>query len=248
MSLHVTRRGRGEPLLLLHGWALNGGVFNALLPALAQHHEVWALDLPGHGDSTPAADATLDAWLDPILAQVPERAHWFGWSLGGMLALAAARRAPERVTGLTLIATTPCFAARTDWAHGVQTALLEELAADLSADYAHTVGRFLSLQVLGSDAARSTLRSLNEALRRAPRPSEEGLRQGLALLDETDLRGALPTAVPTRVVVAGKDRLTPAAAGRWLAQAMDAELTEIPQAGHAPFITHPDPCTEHLRA
>jgi pimeloyl-[acyl-carrier protein] methyl ester esterase len=249
MMLHVTLRGRGDPLVLLHGWALNGGVFQALLPELARKHEVWVVDLPGHGDSMPADAATLDAWVTPILAVVPERAHWLGWSLGGMLALAAADAEPERISGLTLIGSTPCFTRRADWAHGVDSGLLTELADDLAQDYARTVARFLSLQVLGSVDARSTLRSLNEALRRAPRPSDEGLRQGLALLSASDLRGRMPQGLPLRVVAGSKDRLTPPAAARWLtAQVEGAMLTEIADAGHAPFITHRAQCVAHLSA
>ena len=195
MRLHVTRRGSGAPLVLLHGWALNGGVFQTLLPDLARYHEVWVVDLPGHGGSAPADAATVEAWLEPVLAAVPDRAHWLGWSLGGMLALAAAYAEHDRIAGLTLMAATPCFTQREGWPHGVGAGLLSELADDLARDYAHTVGRFLSLQVLGSVDARSTLRSLNEALRRAPRPSDEGLRQGLRLLSETDLRDRMPQSI-----------------------------------------------------
>ncbi len=248
MSSHVTRRGSGTPLVLLHGWALNGGVFQALLPALARHHDVWVFDLPGHGSSVPAPEASMDAWLAQIMEAAPERAHWFGWSLGGMLALEAAHAAPDRVSGLTLMATTPSFVRRDDWTHGVDPSLLTELAEDLEADYAQTIGRFLSLQVLGSADARPALRNLNESIRRAPRPSAEGLRQGLELLATVDLRTRLPEHLPTQVIAAEKDRLTPMGAGLWLAENIEgAALTEIEGAGHAPFITHPEGCVEHLQ-
>jgi pimeloyl-[acyl-carrier protein] methyl ester esterase len=236
-------------LVLLHGWALNGGVFQALLPSLARHHDVSVVDLPGHGSSVAAPEASMEAWLSQILDAVPERAHWFGWSLGGMLAMEAAYSSPDRVSGLTLMATTPSFVCREGWTHGVQPALLSDLATDLETDYAQTIGRFLSLQVLGSSGARPALRNLNEAIRRAPRPSEPGLRQGLELLSSIDLRERLPEGIPTRVIAAEKDRLTPVGAGRWIVENMvGAELTEIAGAGHAPFITHPDACVEHLQS
>jgi pimeloyl-[acyl-carrier protein] methyl ester esterase len=248
LSVHVTRRGKGSPLVLLHGWALNGGVFQALLPLLAEHNDVWVVDLPGHGDSPAATDATLAAWLEPIFATVPERAHWFGWSLGGMLALEAAFSAPDRVSGLTMMASTPCFVSREDWAHGIDSNLLAELAADLEQDYVQTIGRFMSLQVLGSSAARPTLRTLNDALRRARQPSTEGLRQGLQLLSSSDLRSRLPSGLPLTVISATQDRLTPIAAGRWVAgQIQGAVFQEVEGAGHAPFITHAERCAGHLR-
>lgn len=241
MSVHVSVRGRGEPLVLLHGWAMNGGVFQSLLPLLAREHEVHVVDLPGHGDSAPAEAASLEAWSTPLLAALPERAIWCGWSLGGMLALHAAATQPARVSALRLIATTARFVRADGWPHAVEPGFLEQLAADLHRDYPRTIARFLGLQVLGSQAGRATLRGLDEAIRRAPRPAAEALDQGLSLLAEVDLR-AVSTAVPTRVITGSQDRLTPAAAGRALATQLGGTFEEVGGAGHAPFVSHPERC------
>ena len=55
--LHVESVGEGRPLVLLHGFALHGGLFAPLRPAFAQHHRVHVVDLPGHGYSDP-----IDSW------------------------------------------------------------------------------------------------------------------------------------------------------------------------------------------
>jgi pimeloyl-ACP methyl ester carboxylesterase len=91
--------GHGEPLVLLHPFALCSQVWNPVLPALKEHHELFALSIPGHHGSDPlppdyeysishAVDA-LECKLDSLGI---ERAHLVGNSLGGWLAIELARR------------------------------------------------------------------------------------------------------------------------------------------------------------
>src|SRR5689334_9226440 len=51
--------GHGEPLLLLHGGLGSIEMFAPLLPQLADHHEVIAVDLQGHG-RTPLGERAID--------------------------------------------------------------------------------------------------------------------------------------------------------------------------------------------
>ena len=53
-SLAYTRSGAGAPLVLLHGIGLDRRSWDPVLPALARHFDVIAVDLPGFGDSAPA--------------------------------------------------------------------------------------------------------------------------------------------------------------------------------------------------
>ena len=95
MSLHVEIRGQGPDLVLLHGWALHGGMWGSWLDELATHARLHLVDLPGHGHSPwiPALPslAELARTVGPI---VPPGAALVGWSLGGMIALELARQDP----------------------------------------------------------------------------------------------------------------------------------------------------------
>ena len=101
--------GDGIPALLVHG--LGGGIddWRFTQPALGEDRTVWALDLPGHGDSTiDVGDGSVATLADLVMGVLDaldiERAHVAGHSLGGAVALAALAAAPRRVASLSLIA------------------------------------------------------------------------------------------------------------------------------------------------
>ena len=78
-QLHVEVVGRGPPLVLLHGWAMHGGVFAPLVERLRERCTLHLVDLPGHGMSRDCGvPLALDACIDAIAAQVPA-APWCGW-------------------------------------------------------------------------------------------------------------------------------------------------------------------------
>lgn len=78
----------GEPLILVHGFGgdLNNWLFNHA--TLAVKREVYALDLPGHGESTKdVADGSLDNLTDVVIGCMDAlgipAAHLIGHSMGG---------------------------------------------------------------------------------------------------------------------------------------------------------------------
>ena len=101
--------GEGPPLLLLHGFGgdINIWVFNQ--EALSADRTVYALDLPGHGQSSKdVGEGDLDSLVDAVAGfmdtQGIEKAHIFGHSMGGAVAGSFAIKHPERVQSLALIA------------------------------------------------------------------------------------------------------------------------------------------------
>ena len=161
--MHIETLGSGPSLVLLHGWALHGGVFAPLVQRLSDRYTLHLVDLPGHGFSRDSeVPLTLDATVTAILARTPPAA-WLAWSLGGLFALQAAASSP-RVRGLAMVAATPRFVRDGDWAHAVEGRVFAQFGDDLRNDYAGTLERFLALDTMGSEHARSELRTLREAL------------------------------------------------------------------------------------
>lgn len=112
MSLiSYTVKGKGTPVILLHGFPMDRTVWNDLTDVLQNFCQVYTPDLPGFGQS-PILNAgfTLDAVADALLIWMDELALKnviiIGHSLGGYVALAMVEKAPERFSGLGLIHST----------------------------------------------------------------------------------------------------------------------------------------------
>lgn len=253
MKLHTETRGRGPALVLLHGWGLHSGIWATLAPALAERFSLTCVDLPGHGRSPPLAGepgpGALGAWADAVAAVAPRGAAWLGWSLGGQVALAAAL-AGHDVSRLALVATTPRFLASADWPCGMAPATLAGFAEGLDRDHRRTLRKFLALQLRGDRHAATLLRALTAILEAGGQADARALQAGLDILARSDLRAQLPGVRQPALVVAGeRDTLTPAEAGRRLAEALPAARFELlPGAAHAPFLAAPEAFSDLLSA
>lgn len=243
--MHVEVHGQGPALVLIHGWAMHGGIFAPLLRELVPHFEVHLVDLPGHGLSREGEFDLADC-AQRLVQRVPD-AVWVGWSLGGLVSLQAALEFPFRVRALAIIAASPRFVLGEEWTRGVAREVFAQFAAGLRSDWRRTLERFLALEAHGSDRAQAELRELKTHLFERGEPSLPVLEQGLRVLDGVDLRARLPELRQPNLWIAGRrDRLVPAAAMQWAAQQARGEYLELPT-GHAPFLSHAAEIAEALR-
>lgn len=249
MSLYLEQQGSGPEMVLLHGWGLHGGVWAPVREALAAHFHLTVVDLPGFGRSDPPAEFSLPALAAAVGAEVPAGAVWLGWSLGGLVAQQAAADGVA-MNGLILTASTPRFVTAADWSEAMEAEVLDGFAAELATDYRATLQRFLALQARGSERAREELRGLRGQLFDHGEPAAEALAGGLELLRASDLRPQLVgIEIPTLWLHGERDTLVPPAAAEAAAAAMPrAESVCIPGAGHAPFLSHPEPFVEAVKA
>jgi pimeloyl-[acyl-carrier protein] methyl ester esterase len=231
----------GAPLVMLHGWGMNLRVFDLLRNALVEECDTWAVDLVGHGRSAWAEDhASFEAQVDDVLAVLPERCVLLGWSFGGKLALEIAALAPGRIAALVLTSVSPKFSQSPDWPYGMDAVAMRAFRTVLEQNWQRTLNDFVWLQLRGSRNAEGSQQIIKAALAEQGAPAPEALRNGLDLLDALDLRARVPLIPQPALIVSGQsDRVTSPGAARWLAQALpQAQLVEIPRAGHAPFISH----------
>ncbi len=109
IRVHYHQAGEGPEVLLIHGWGSSRRMWWHLAPGLAARHRVWALDLPGFGES----DKPADDWysIPNYTALVREfiqrmnlgRVHLVGHSMGGLIAFDVAASHPEAVERLVAI-------------------------------------------------------------------------------------------------------------------------------------------------
>jgi pimeloyl-ACP methyl ester carboxylesterase len=108
INLYYETHGSGRPLVLLHGGLGSGEMFEAVLPMLAERHQVVLVDLQGHG-RTADIDRPLDvrfmagdiaALIDHLRLGTPDVV---GYSLGGGVALQTAAQFPDKVRRLVMV-------------------------------------------------------------------------------------------------------------------------------------------------
>ncbi len=239
--------GSGPNLTLIHGWGADNGVWRDWAQAcLSEHFTCHLIELPGFGHS-PIVDAeTSEAvrrlWREALIEALPEgETALLGWSLGGLLAQDIALHAPERITHLIGLATSPRFVQAESWEHGVPPRLIADFLEVLVLDVALLLKRFWMLQWQGSPRARRLMKQFVAEMKGRSLPSLTGLRQGLALLRTLDFRAQLSRITqPTLWLLGEKDPLIPVG---WVRQLADlqphAQVVVIPDAAHLPFRSHP---------
>ncbi|GAA4367754.1 alpha/beta fold hydrolase [Nocardioides caricicola] len=96
----------GPPLVLLHALGKDAADWDPIVPALAEHWRVLAVDLRGHGASDHPGEYSLELMRDDVLALLDaldlDRIDLIGHSLGGFVAHLVAQHAPDRVARLVL--------------------------------------------------------------------------------------------------------------------------------------------------
>ena len=102
-SIRYLKAGNGAPLILLHTIRTQLDYFETVIPELAKHFTVFAIDLPGHGYSSIDAKANYDEpyFRSAVIAFIEKldlkEVTLVGESIGGVLALTVASQLPNRI-------------------------------------------------------------------------------------------------------------------------------------------------------
>lgn len=104
VRLHWQERGTGSPILLVMGHRYSSAMWYPMLGALAAKHRVIWFDNRGTGESDTVKGFAVSDMTDDAMAVMDaagvDRAHVFGVSMGGVIVLDLAVRAPQRVISL----------------------------------------------------------------------------------------------------------------------------------------------------
>jgi 3-oxoadipate enol-lactonase len=137
-ELVARRWGSGSPLVLLHSLALSGEMWAEAAEQFCAHHEVFALDVRGHGLSGwSGRDFSVDELTGDVSALLDHlglaSAHLLGLSMGGSIALTFAGLHPGRVDRLVLCDTTAWYGedAPLAWAERAEQAARRSRAAQM---------------------------------------------------------------------------------------------------------------------
>ena len=238
-QLSIRRQGRGDPIILLHGWGMNAAVFNGISVELARTREVICIDLPGYGASQWDGSLSFSEQVEKMAHELPS-GEILGWSMGGIYALEMIRQQPDQFSRLLLTCFNPCFVQRDDWSCAVKSEVFEEFSCNLKNGWNATVSRFLALQMHGIEGAREITRSTMSGLKAFGEPDQDALDFGLELLKQRDMRAQLVDIdMPVKLILGSRDALVPKRLAEEIIQINpEIEVESLAAAAHAPFLSH----------
>jgi pimeloyl-ACP methyl ester carboxylesterase len=233
----------GRALLLLHAFPLTAKMWR---PQLAAPPEGWRAIAPdfaglGHSDDTPTDPPALDDYATDTLAVMDvlgiDKAAVAGVSLGGYVAFALARRAPERLSALVLSNTRA--SADNDEARRGRARAIETVEEGGTASLAAS----MLPRLLGSTTRRDHAPLADEVRTIIGDNPVHGIRRAiLRLRDRPDATPVLERIdVPTLVIAGDEDEIVPTEEAKQLAAAIPVARFEIiPGAGHLSSLEQPD--------
>ncbi|OKY26671.1 pimeloyl-ACP methyl ester esterase BioH [Thalassotalea sp. PP2-459] len=238
------------PIVFIHGWGLNAGVWQPLAETLADKFRIITVDLPGYGENHQqlCSPYSLTNIAEKICQTINEPAVYVGWSLGGLVANQIALEYPSLVTGLVNVASTPCFLQQDNW-RGIQPTVLTNFHRQLAQDTQKTIDSFLKIQAMGSPHIRQDIKRIRTLIMQYPMANKNTLMHSLTLLETTDQRNKLINIKCPYLRMYGKlDGLVPKEVIANIARlAPTSEQVIFEQSSHAPFISELSSFTDQLQ-
>jgi 2-succinyl-6-hydroxy-2,4-cyclohexadiene-1-carboxylate synthase len=257
IEFNVEVHGAGAPLVLLHGFTGSVASWSPVIHDLARLRRVVAVDIIGHGMSSAPADPSHYAFEQALhdLAEVTAqlgvtRAAWLGYSMGGRLALGMAVDHPEKVSSLILESATAGIQhekERHERAEADQELArrIEEVGIEMFVDEWERLPIWESQRALPVEVLQfqRDIRLRNRAVGLAN--SLRGMGQGAqpSYWDRLD-----ELAVPVLLLAGALDRKFVGIAGQMGVRIAGAELSVIPDAGHAVHLERPREFLDDVRA
>lgn len=248
LTVHYEDQGKGDPVILLHGFPLDGRVWQSQAALLSDAYRVVRIDLPGFGQSSLGGDFTIASLADSVKNVADSlNLHKFvlgGLSMGGYVAFAYVRKYAADLAGLILADTR----AVADTPQG-------KVARDQMAQLSLTQGaRAIADQMEAKMMCPQTIQG-RPAIYRAIRqimescPPQTIAQACIAMRDRPDSSHLLTQLdCPTLIVCGSEDVLTGPELSRNMQQAIrSSHLEIIPGAGHMSPMEQPEDVTSVIR-
>jgi pimeloyl-ACP methyl ester carboxylesterase len=255
VELAYVDRGKGIPVLLVHGFPLDHTMWNAQIEALADSCRVIAPDLRGFGqsslgDADPKVGISMERYADDLIKlldslAIHELIVLAGFSMGGYVAWQFVRKHADRLRALVQCDTKA--AADTEEAREARLKMAEQIGEWGSARVAEMMGP----RLLAQRSFQSRTEVVAEVRRVVENTSAAAIacaQRGMAARpDVTALLSSIR--VPTLVLVGQEDVISPPAEMRSIAAAISgARFVEIPGAGHMTTMENPEAVNAALRS
>lgn len=248
--LHYESIGRGQPIILLHGWINSWDVWRDFMISLSEtrRYRVYALDFWGFGDSAKGSKATSTSFQISSYVEMVHQfmnvlgiqtAPVFGHSMGGTVALQMALAHPERVAKVAVVGS-PVLGA----------SLNPFLRLAGNGSIAKLIWRypFILNSIMRVLLARDSKKVRQMIFRDVQRTTMESFFRSIGDLRDTDLRKQLAHLdLETLGVYGVHDNIvSPANAGMIRNGVKVAQVTMMEKSRHFPMIDEPGKFTQAL--
>jgi pimeloyl-ACP methyl ester carboxylesterase len=243
ITLAYERIGVGTPLMLIHGYPLDHTIWNDVIPLLKNDFDLILPDLRGFGQSdTVETPYTMFDMADDLAGLLDylkiEKAALAGHSMGGYIALAFARKYPQRVSGLGLVSSQAAADSPEGKDRRYQTAA--EVAQKGVGIVAEAMPPKLSADVRVQAFARVVIEQQN------PLAVMGALK---AMAEREDLMSYISSATfPVTLIHGNEDVLIPIERAQEIKAVLpSARLVELQGAGHMPMMEFAKEVAEGLK-
>ncbi len=242
--LHYESIGRGQPIILLHGWINSWDVWRDLMLALSKtnQYRVYALDFWGFGESAKGSKKTSGSFqISSYVEMVHEfmdslgiqQAPVFGHSMGGTVTLQMALTHPERVTKIAVVGS-PVYG----------TSLNPFLQLAGYGSIAKLIWRypFMLHSIMRILLARDSKQVRHMIFRDVQRTTMESFFRSIGDLRETDLRNELSDlTLPTLGIYGVHDNIVSPSNAKLIQNGVQAaEVVMMEESRHFPMLDEPE--------
>ena len=245
--------GTGLPILLIHGNSSCKEVFrNQMRGEIGSTYQCFAMDLPGHGNSSNAANPELtytmsgyaDAALEVTQALGIDAFIVLGWSLGGHIGIEMLSRS-DRMTGLLISGTPPISKDPSDMANAFLPS--EHMAFTGQETLSNEEAELYAHATCGSNARYEDF--LGDAVRRTDGRARRIMMEAAIRGEGADQRQVVEHDPTPLAIINGADE--PMINNTYLKlidykNLWQSKIHLIPDTGHAPFWESPDEFDELL--
>lgn len=246
-KLNVNVVGAGKPTLLFcNGFNCNQHIWNYLRPRLAVHYHLVFFDQMGTGDSDVTAYkaekySTLEAYAQDVIdvceALDLRQVVLIGHSVGAMIGLLAATKAPAYFSKVVLIAASPCYINEPGYYGGFERQDLLDLLAAMEDNYQSWASMFATM-LMGQDNPAELGYELTGYFCQAdPTIAKQFARLGFLADNRADVA---QLQLPTLVLQCTEDVAVPDEVGAYLQTHLpQATLVTLKTTGHCPHLSAP---------
>ncbi len=261
LRVAVIERGRGRPILLLHGFATSSYTWHAIMPELSKNHRVIAIDLRGFGASDKPLDDrySIQDQAEAVQAFIEQEnlrdltviGHSFGGGVTLTLALNAGRRRKPRIRNIVLIDTIAYRQPMPIFFRLLQIPMVGDIGMtlvppELQARQGLRLAYYDPDKITGQDIAEYANTLYSSSARHALTKTIEKLIP--ENIDEIALRYRT-IKLPTLIVWCQQDKVVPVVLGLRLHEEMrSSELALFTHCGHMPQEEKPEDTAAAIQA